>query len=742
MLTQHYYTPLLASLHEASPLVSRRTCNQIFANFGDVLQLSGELLHRLDTRLARAWDPAADQLGDVLLPIAPFLKMYALFMQNFSASLQCIETERRLSARFRRFLLDAEARMAALPQHPLPLGLEAQLLAVVQRVPKYRLLLRELLRHTPPAHADYGALHAVYEIVGHTASYINEHIRQHEHALLALELQRALVGLDEPLVVAGRRLLHCGTLLKSCRKDIQPRWCYLFTDLFLVVSAGAATPPTPRRHSALIVAPSSDDAPRTSPRTSRELSPPDSDTSASATSLASRGDAEPGTLWWPTAAAGAAYAPPGTPGGRTPSVLYLHNMLQLNDMTVVAYDDVGAPLGGLPLSASMPNLGAATPDVPSAAGRLRLEILSPQCSFTLYAASRDEQHTWVTALRDAQEEYRASLPSLRQSLEEVRLDATPPTPAPPPRSASTDVTRASRLSWGRTPALPVVERFLAPVWVPDSLARRCMRCGEPFSLWRRKHHCRLCGSVFCTPCCSSYVLVRGTGTTAQGTRARACLTCYYASLAPASAATRRALRPSTASAPLLPVHGAVEKTRRKTPSHAVHSGAARPKLLPRADGRASPAPPQDAARLPTAHSAPALPAAAEPATPDAGAADADARPLPALPHADAPRSPSPARRRTRTRRWSIVSVPAKVPTTTTPRVQVHTQTLDTSAHDRTASPTPLPLPPRPRAPHTPTPLRPRASAAHALDGRSASQAAAWMHAVLGRSASAAHSEVP
>jgi hypothetical protein len=48
----------------------------------------------------------------------------------------------------------------------------------------------------------------------------------------------------------------------------------------------------------------------------------------------------------------------------------------------------------------------------------------------------------------------------------------------------------------------VVENYSAPVWVPDSKADRCMRCITPFTLWRRRHHCRLCGDVVCWRCSS------------------------------------------------------------------------------------------------------------------------------------------------------------------------------------------------------------------------------------------------
>jgi hypothetical protein len=39
-------------------------------------------------------------------------------------------------------------------------------------------------------------------------------------------------------------------------------------------------------------------------------------------------------------------------------------------------------------------------------------------------------------------------------------------------------------------------------WVVDSASQMCMarQCGMPFSLFTRRHHCRVCGDLFCAAC--------------------------------------------------------------------------------------------------------------------------------------------------------------------------------------------------------------------------------------------------
>lgn len=42
-----------------------------------------------------------------------------------------------------------------------------------------------------------------------------------------------------------------------------------------------------------------------------------------------------------------------------------------------------------------------------------------------------------------------------------------------------------------------------PRWIPDEQAPRCMACAVLFTAFRRRHHCRNCGGVFCGVCSNS-----------------------------------------------------------------------------------------------------------------------------------------------------------------------------------------------------------------------------------------------
>ena len=42
-------------------------------------------------------------------------------------------------------------------------------------------------------------------------------------------------------------------------------------------------------------------------------------------------------------------------------------------------------------------------------------------------------------------------------------------------------------------------------WVPDEHSQNCYNCGSKFfSLLNRKHHCRVCGNIFCKSCLETF----------------------------------------------------------------------------------------------------------------------------------------------------------------------------------------------------------------------------------------------
>lgn len=48
-----------------------------------------------------------------------------------------------------------------------------------------------------------------------------------------------------------------------------------------------------------------------------------------------------------------------------------------------------------------------------------------------------------------------------------------------------------------------------PRWVPDECTAECLECGRGFTLFFRRHHCRICGNVVCSICSPNALFVNG-----------------------------------------------------------------------------------------------------------------------------------------------------------------------------------------------------------------------------------------
>ncbi|XP_056662968.1 1-phosphatidylinositol 3-phosphate 5-kinase isoform X4 [Monodelphis domestica] len=68
------------------------------------------------------------------------------------------------------------------------------------------------------------------------------------------------------------------------------------------------------------------------------------------------------------------------------------------------------------------------------------------------------------------------------------------------RSLSTVLKRLKEIMEGKSQ-----DSDLKQYWMPDSQCKECYDCSEKFTTFRRRHHCRLCGQIFCSRCCNQEI---------------------------------------------------------------------------------------------------------------------------------------------------------------------------------------------------------------------------------------------
>uniref|UniRef100_H3CZW4 Phosphatidylinositol-3,4,5-trisphosphate dependent Rac exchange factor 1 n=1 Tax=Tetraodon nigroviridis TaxID=99883 RepID=H3CZW4_TETNG len=111
--------------------------------------------------------------------------------------------------------------------------LEGYLLTPIQRICKYPLLLKELLKRTPKKHADYPAVEEALQAMKAVCSNINETKRQMEKLEDLEQLQSHIEGWEGTNLTDICTDLLFGNLLKISAGNIQERVFFLFDNLLV-----------------------------------------------------------------------------------------------------------------------------------------------------------------------------------------------------------------------------------------------------------------------------------------------------------------------------------------------------------------------------------------------------------------------------------------------------------------------------------------------------------------------------
>lgn len=108
------------------------------------------------------------QLAPTLLNLVPFLKLYTPFIRNFENSQRQLNTHLRNKLDFATFVRNAQRTIVETNQGGtewIRLGLNSKLLAIVQRVPRYKLLLGQILKYTDETTEEFENLQRALKLV-------------------------------------------------------------------------------------------------------------------------------------------------------------------------------------------------------------------------------------------------------------------------------------------------------------------------------------------------------------------------------------------------------------------------------------------------------------------------------------------------------------------------------------------------------------------------------------------------
>jgi hypothetical protein len=224
IMIEFILTPLKWNAENSpQPTVTKEDLTIIFSNIEQIQGLSSQLLAKLKEK-EMSWD-ANQTIADVFMHFMPFFKMYTIFINNFdNANNKLGEVEKK--ERFKQFW--EPIRML----HNVG-TIGSFLIMPVQRIPRYVLLLRELIKNTWDEHPDLAHLNAAQKKVQEIGGHVNAALGANGD----LEEAHAYFGAYVTILAPARKLVKKGPLTwckqKQTREEVV---VWLFNDLMVVSS--------------------------------------------------------------------------------------------------------------------------------------------------------------------------------------------------------------------------------------------------------------------------------------------------------------------------------------------------------------------------------------------------------------------------------------------------------------------------------------------------------------------------
>ncbi|KAI3636519.1 hypothetical protein MIR68_005464 [Amoeboaphelidium protococcarum] len=515
-----FYLPLSDPVSQRSsvpvkiPDVSKKLTNQMFSNLVEIRGLNSEFLAKLRKRLKGnvrydsvrslksvesgnshhsntssgspytaidfgcdlSWNPEKGKLSDIVLKFIPFMKIYAIYLKNYPNSLTLLSHLTSTSSTFGTFVSNQL-------RHPdvKSLPLVSLLLQPVQRLPRYRMLIEQLLKYTPRSHCDYDGLTEALQLIESVNQWVNERIRMHEEDTRLVDLQNAIVGLPHKLsnhyltyadilpleegivgaklVTPGRQMIKSGMLGKVCAKGCNPRLLLLLSDGVLFARPNSSLPlntPFDNKKYAF-------------------------------------------RMWMPLQQIQIL----NVPEPLTPPVQSAAQKPLVEDEEVI-------------FSNIVDRIPMATGVVPYLYIPYSFIILSRKKSVQLYCNSKEEKDQWLMSLKQAiddQCDISTSNTIIRSRAASVNVIDQDQASILSDHASEAAMLINSIYEFATTPLqqshMDQSRRssYFAPIWIPDEVAQTCMVCKCSFNFIIRRHHCRYCGAVVCSACSTHRVII-------------------------------------------------------------------------------------------------------------------------------------------------------------------------------------------------------------------------------------------
>ena len=204
----------------------------IFSNLEFIISVNSEYYSKIKSRIS-TWTPNSC-LGDIILSILPaFQSVYSQYINNYDQSIKTVLWCQHKDANFDQFL-----RVSKDNPRCEKLDLGGLLIQPVQRLPRYELLIKGLVEHTPTSHKDYPKLVEAHTKIREVNDFINSNKRKADNLMKIQLIQNSILDFDKNLCSTHRSFVaELGNIVFLNPNNYHKhkhRHLFLFNDVLLI----------------------------------------------------------------------------------------------------------------------------------------------------------------------------------------------------------------------------------------------------------------------------------------------------------------------------------------------------------------------------------------------------------------------------------------------------------------------------------------------------------------------------
>lgn len=233
---EHFYLPFIENSKQRDAIITSSQIESLFGKFDKILEFSQSILKDMENRLSK-W-PSCQLFGDILVERSQDMLIYADYINNYDNAMATYATLHN-NPKFNEF------ERKCVEKTKVRMDTPSFLIMPIQRLPRYQLLLRELVKYTDKDHVDYNNLIDANDAVTKINVEINKRKREFDNKMNIERIKREIQPITALNLDPSNQFFLKSTFASFKQKETITGCIYLFNNCLILGKSTKKNAPPP-----------------------------------------------------------------------------------------------------------------------------------------------------------------------------------------------------------------------------------------------------------------------------------------------------------------------------------------------------------------------------------------------------------------------------------------------------------------------------------------------------------------